>query len=79
MVVLFPSGSRPAEASKADDTGLAPKESANETLCRWAIAATSSKGFVFVCDSFGEASLLRPWITQRDDAGQFLPGIIICL
>jgi hypothetical protein len=31
---LFPPGSRLAETSRADDAGLAPRESAIETLCR---------------------------------------------
>jgi hypothetical protein len=33
-VMLFPPGSRLAETSRAEDAGLAPKESAIETLCR---------------------------------------------
>jgi hypothetical protein len=32
-VVFTPPGSRPAERSRADDAGLAPKESVSETLC----------------------------------------------
>jgi hypothetical protein len=32
-VVFTPPGSRPAERSRADDAGLAPKESVIETLC----------------------------------------------
>jgi uncharacterized membrane protein YphA (DoxX/SURF4 family) len=46
--MLFPSGSRLADTSKAEDAGLAPKESASETLCRWAVMADSAKGFVFL-------------------------------
>jgi hypothetical protein len=46
--MLFPPGSRLAETSKAENAGLAPKESAIETLCRWAVMADSAKGFVFV-------------------------------
>ena len=33
MVVVAPPGSRPVERSRADDAGLAPKESVIETLC----------------------------------------------
>ena len=47
-VMLFPPGSRLAETSRAEDTGLAPKESAIDTLCRWAVMASSAKGFVFL-------------------------------
>ena len=32
-VVFTPPGSRPVERSRADDAGLAPKESVIETLC----------------------------------------------
>ena len=32
--MLFPPGSRLVETSRAEDAGLAPKESAIETLCR---------------------------------------------
>ena len=41
-------GSRLAETSRAENAGLAPKESAIETLCRWAVMADSAKGFVFL-------------------------------
>ena len=51
-LVLFPPGSRLAETSKAEDTGLAPKESAIETLCRWVVMADSAKGFVFLSPFF---------------------------
>ena len=33
-LMLFPPGSRLVETSRAEDAGLAPKESAIETLCR---------------------------------------------
>jgi hypothetical protein len=46
--MLFPPGSRLAETSWAEDAGLAPRESASETLCRWAVMAFSAKGFVFL-------------------------------
>jgi hypothetical protein len=51
-LVLFPPGSRLAETSRAEDAGLAPKESAIETLCRWAVMADSVKGFVFLSPFF---------------------------
>ena len=51
-LMLFPPGSRLAETSKAEDAGLAPKESAIETLCRWAVMADSAKGFVFLSPFF---------------------------
>ena len=44
----FPPGSRLAETSRAENAGLAPKESAMETLCRWAVRADCAKGFVFL-------------------------------
>ena len=44
----FPLGSRLAETSRAENAGLAPKESARETLCRWAVRADCAKGFVFL-------------------------------
>ena len=51
-LVLFPPGSRLAETSKAEDAGLAPRESAVETLCRRAVMADSAKGFVFLSPFF---------------------------
>ena len=47
-LVLFPPGSRLAETSRAESAGLAPKESATETLCKWAVMADCAKGFVFL-------------------------------
>jgi len=47
-LMLFLPGSRLAETSRAENAGLAPKESAIETLCRWAVRADWAKGFVFV-------------------------------
>ena len=47
-LVLFPPGSRLAETSRAESAGLAPKESATETLCKWAGMADCAKGFVFL-------------------------------
>jgi hypothetical protein len=47
-LMLLPPGSRLAETSKAENAGLAPKESAIETLCRWAVMADSAKGLVFL-------------------------------
>jgi hypothetical protein len=51
-LMLFTLGSRLAETSKAEDAGLAPKESAIETLCRWAVMADSVKGFAFLSPFF---------------------------
>ena len=51
-LVLFLPGSRLAETSKAEDAELAPKESAIETLCRWAVMADYAKGFVFLSPFF---------------------------
>jgi hypothetical protein len=47
-LMLFLLGSRLAETSRAENAGLAPKESAIETLCRWAVMADCAKGFVFL-------------------------------
>jgi len=47
-LMLFPPGSRLAETSRAENAGLAPKESAIETLCRWAVRADWAKGFLLV-------------------------------
>ena len=47
ILSLLPPGSRLAETYRADNAGLAPKESAIETLCREAAMADSVKGFVF--------------------------------
>ena len=44
----FPPASRLAETSRAENAGLAPKESAMETLCRWAVWADCAEGFVFL-------------------------------
>lgn len=57
-LMLFPPGSRLVGTSRAEDAGLAPKESA--TLCSLAITAAPAKGFVFSAYSFGEAPLWRP-------------------
>ena len=51
-LMLFPPGSRLAETSRAEDAGLAPKESAIETLCGWAVMADSAKGFVLLSPFF---------------------------
>ncbi len=76
--MLFPPGSRLAETSKAEDAGLAPKESAIETLCRWAVMADSAKGFrVSIAILLVKLRCGGPWITKRDDAGLLLPGLLI--
>ena len=47
-LMLFAPGSRLAETSRAENAGLAPKESAIETLGRWAVRADWAKGFRLV-------------------------------
>ena len=74
-LVLFPPGSRLAETSKVEDAGLAPKESAIETLCRWTMMADSAKGFVFLPHSFGEASVVEARGSRNATTpGRFCPA-----
>jgi hypothetical protein len=78
--MLFPPGSRLAETSRADDEGLAPKESAIETLCRWTVMADSAKGFVFLPHSFGEASVVEALGSRNATLpGCFCAASLLCL
>ena len=78
--MLSPPGSRLVETSRAEDAGLAPKESAIETLCRWAMMADSAEGFVFLSPFFWWSSVVEALgLRNATLPGCFCPASLLLL